>query len=303
MSASATAALLLVVTAAAAPQPPPAGRAVLGASKELPSTCLEVLYREPASADGDYVLQCSPADVAFDVHCAGMNSSAPREYLTLPAVERLNFFEYLCGDECQQANGGDSTVHTAFIKVRINPCTLFVDVLDYTFSESRGRVTHVDSGTGDTTVYTRQPFGTAGSCEGGSGSGPGGAGGPAGRGNLDVRGRARQGFELPWAPSYLLLYGSKGAILRSPADSIIVSAPGPRHALRRQREQLRAARRERLRLRGRGPGAAGAAAGGRVVVDCPSKRIPCVRFYASVFRVKGTTSWFGVALVEVWCGW
>eukprot|EP01051_Picozoa_sp_SAG22_P007728 SAG22_NODE_554_length_9135_cov_3.635569_1_plen_255_part_10 len=218
----AAAALLLAPAAAAAPrttqvhpsQPPqpqptadqrqtnqPRGRSVLAPGhghgsdidSSLPSTCLEVLYRDPSSLDGEYVLQCSPADLPFDVYCAGMNTTdhgarAPKEFLTLPAVERLNFFEYLCGEECRELNPGDSTVHTEFTKVRINPCTLFVDMMDYTFATSRGRITHVDSGTGDTTIFTQQPFGTAGSCEGGSGSGPGGAGGAVGMGNVDVRG-------------------------------------------------------------------------------------------------------------------
>eukprot|EP01045_Picozoa_sp_COSAG04_P001115 COSAG04_NODE_34_length_34523_cov_40.302446_29_plen_589_part_00 len=175
----------------------------------LPATCQEVLYRDPSSQDGDYILQCSPADTAFDVFCAGMNGTdgGPREYLTLPAGTDLNFAEYLCGEECQAANPGDSTVRSVFAKIRINPCTLFVDIQDYTFASSTGRVTHVDSGNGAVTIYTEQPFGTAGSCEGGSGSGPGGEGGAVGKGNVDVRGTPFT-INTTWVPHGAQAFGS-----------------------------------------------------------------------------------------------
>ena len=179
-------------------------------TSDLSATCQEVRYREPNSPDGDYILQCSPADVPFDVYCAGMNGTAgaaPREYLTLPAGETLNFAEYLCGDECKSGNPDDSTVHTTFSKIRINPCTLFVDIQDYTFATSRGRVTHVDSGNGAVTVYTEQPYGTAGSCEGGQGSGPGGEGGPAGKANVDVRGTPFS-INTTWVPHGAQAFGS-----------------------------------------------------------------------------------------------
>ena len=133
--------------------------------------------------------------------------SAPREYLTLPAGASLNFAEYLCGDECRSSQPDDSTVHTTFSKIRINPCTLFVDIEDYTFATSTGRVTHVDSGNGAVTVYTRQPFGTAGSCEGGQGSGPGGEGGPTGKANVDVRGTPFA-VNTTWVPHGAQGFGS-----------------------------------------------------------------------------------------------
>mmetsp|Transcript_30983 Transcript_30983/g.81101 ORF Transcript_30983/g.81101 Transcript_30983/m.81101 type:complete len:520 (+) Transcript_30983:49-1608(+) len=132
----------------AAPTPPPQPHA---------ATCQEVLYEDPTARDGEYLLHCPEAGVTLSVWCHGMGTESPREYLSLPFEG--NYAEYLCGPRCKERHPTSSTVTTVYAKVRLNPCSLEVDVQDRTFASSTGSITH-----GDDKIET-VPFGVAASCE------------------------------------------------------------------------------------------------------------------------------------------
>lgn len=103
------------------------------------------------------------------VWCHDLRGDEPREYLSLHlSSPDHNVAQYYCGQECQsEAPAGETptTVTTAFSKLRINPCTLTIDVHDTTFAKTIGKLWHRDSESGASEVYTYQPFGVAGSCE------------------------------------------------------------------------------------------------------------------------------------------
>eukprot|EP00729_Bicosta_minor_P009787 gene9787-32289_t len=136
------------------------------------TTCAQVLYRDPAAVDGEFQLHCPLAGVTFSAYCYGMKTGSPKEYLTLPRGPEHNFASYLCGKYCKSAGAGYSTLLTSFTKVRINPCRLTIDILDFTFSKSTGKVRQ-ELGNVD---KTRAPVGTAAACEANQGSSSSGLG-------------------------------------------------------------------------------------------------------------------------------
>ena len=100
---------------------------------------------------------CPQSGVELHVWCAGMTTGSPREYITLSSEG--NTANYMCGPNCKENHPTSSSVITKYEKIRINPCSLVVDVQDRTFAYSTGSITH-----GDETI-TSAPFGVAQNCE------------------------------------------------------------------------------------------------------------------------------------------
>ncbi|MBX3231797.1 MAG: hypothetical protein KIT84_44300 [Labilithrix sp.] len=150
----------------------PAGRFQLAlAHRALPRSCAEVLAQDPQAKDGERLLYVDN-DVRrpWRAHCVGMAGGAPREYLTLVETGATsNFATYAAGGA---AEGTDVT--TRYERLRIDPVTLRIDVVDRTFASSAGSVM-----VGGETIAS-VPFGVAASC-----GGPGSATGSA---NVDLRG-------------------------------------------------------------------------------------------------------------------
>jgi len=110
-----------------------------------------------------------------------MTGDDPKEFLTLHlSSPDHNFATYFCGQDCaDNAPDGQtaSTVTTAYSRIRINPCTLKVDVTERTFAKSTGKLWHPDSGGAPTLIYDFEPFGVTESCE---------SGGQEGKSNIDL---------------------------------------------------------------------------------------------------------------------
>jgi hypothetical protein len=127
-----------------------------------PQTCADILAANPSASDGDYTLYIAGAYAQpWPVYCADMNTVAPVEYLTLVDVlGDSNFGEYLAGG----ASPG-TTVRTSYIRLRIDPKQLAVDIGDQRFTSSTGSLVHAEA-----TPVSSMPFGVAMACGGGQGS-------------------------------------------------------------------------------------------------------------------------------------
>ena len=136
----------------------------------LPTSCAGVLAAEPTADDGNYTLYVGgDPQKSWDAYCADMQAvSGPREYLTLVNVlGDHNFSSYEAGG----ASPG-TTVKTMYLRLRIDPATLVVDIADQRFSISTGALSHSGAG-----PVISMPYGVAMSC-----------GVLSGRANLDLRG-------------------------------------------------------------------------------------------------------------------
>ncbi len=134
----------------------------------LPETCLEIKASSCESLpDGEYTLYVGKAPtLPWRAYCHGMSTATPREYLPLTfSTGDSNFSQETAGG---YISGTD--VRTHYFKLRIHPTTFRIDVNDQTFASSRGVIT--------TWNLTSMPYGTAASCQWG----------PAGLGNIDLRG-------------------------------------------------------------------------------------------------------------------
>ena len=149
-----------------------AGNACVNASGGfdcLPTSCAGVLANEPTADDDTYTLYVAgdPAK-PWDAFCADMQAtSGPREYLPLENVlGEHNFSSYLAG-----AASPGTNVKTSYIRLRIDPATLVVQLGDQRFASSSGQLSHSGAG-----PVTSMPYGVAMSCNDG----------PA-RANIDLR--------------------------------------------------------------------------------------------------------------------
>ena len=141
-------------------------------------SCADVAYIDPRATDGEYVIQCAPG-APISVWCHDLRGDSPREFLSLHTSEvppvvgaAKNYASYFCGDFCKGETGKNaSTVTTAYSKIRINPCTLEVDISELTFTTTNGILYNVDSGSGRTETIDFQFFGVAEDCEGGGANG------------------------------------------------------------------------------------------------------------------------------------
>ena len=147
------------------------GELLLG--NDVPIDCADARDLYDSTEDGRYVIL--PVDgQRFSVHCSDMNDS-PTEYLTLARTgPGINTGSYAAGGA---ADG--TTVTTTFLKVRLDPATLTVDIGDLSFASSPGSsLTHPDDG-GDQ-IVTSMPYGVAMACSDGEG--------PDGLANIDLQG-------------------------------------------------------------------------------------------------------------------
>jgi hypothetical protein len=140
-------------------------------SIELPraATCADILAADPAATDGDYTLYIGgDKEKPWQAYCADM-ASTPKEYLPLVFVlGDHNFSQYTAGG----ASPG-SSVRTSFLRLRIDPATLAIDIGDQTFATSTGQLSHSFG-----EAVTSMPFGVAMSCDGSA----------SGLGDIDLRG-------------------------------------------------------------------------------------------------------------------
>ncbi len=184
MKAIKTIATLSLVTACTAveappasqPEPPAAGsdqakqeRPIDPTMVPMPATCAAIAASQPGAADGEYTLY-----FGGDIHkpwlayCADM-AMGPSEYLPLVAVlGDHNFSQYTAGG----ASPGTS-VRTSYMRLRIDPVTLAVDIGDQRFATSSGGLNHSFS-----EPVSSMPFGVAMSCDGTA----------SGLANIDLRG-------------------------------------------------------------------------------------------------------------------
>lgn len=141
------------------------GSAVPTANK--PATCADVLAAEPSAVDGDYTLYIGGDESKpWQAYCWNMGGS-PAEFLPLVMVMGdHNFSQYT-----STPGNGWTDVRTSFLRVRIDPATLKIDIGDETFASSTGLL--YDNGI----EVESMPFGVAMSCS----SSPGLA-------NIDLRG-------------------------------------------------------------------------------------------------------------------
>nr|XP_053653698.1 A disintegrin and metalloproteinase with thrombospondin motifs 9-like isoform X1 [Cherax quadricarinatus] len=114
------------------------------------STCSEAQSVLRVTVDGEYSLLVGGHNMS--IFCLGMNTSSPKEYLTLPAGEEGNFAEIYnqilndpdtCPHEeerrtncdCRQ-NESSHSGYTSFSKIRLNTTSLVVDTYDFTFARA-----------------------------------------------------------------------------------------------------------------------------------------------------------------------
>lgn len=119
-----------------------------------PATCAQVVAATPGAPDGAYTLYLD-GDPArpWTAWCAGM-ARQPTEYLELGGDRDTTFSQYTAGG----ATSGTS-VRTSWIRIRLDPSSLLVDISDQVFATSTGSLVQ-----GDTEV-TSMPLGVAMSCD------------------------------------------------------------------------------------------------------------------------------------------
>lgn len=123
-----------------------------------PKTCLESLHGDKIRRDGEHILFVNgDENKPWSAYCVDMDTDTPKEYLTLPNGEMMNWSQYAAG-----GRSPGMSVDTRFEKFRIDPISLKVDIADLTFATSTGSVQHLG---GDTVESL--PVGVAMSCGGG----------------------------------------------------------------------------------------------------------------------------------------
>ncbi|HTL37837.1 MAG TPA: GON domain-containing protein [Kofleriaceae bacterium] len=124
--------------------------------KKMPSTCQELLDTGTPAVDGEYELHVGGDETKpWLAYCADM-ASTPKEYLPLVFVlGDHNYSQYTAGG----ASFG-SNVRTNYLRLRIDPATLMVDIGDQAFAISSGSLVHSGS-----TPVSSMPFGVAMSCD------------------------------------------------------------------------------------------------------------------------------------------
>jgi hypothetical protein len=137
--------------------------------KVFPASCADVLTDVPTATDGDFTLYIGGDESKpWQAYCADM-ATAPKEYLPLVMVlGDHNYSQYTAGG----ASPG-SSVRTSYLRLRIDPATLTVDIGDQAFAMSSGSLSHSFN-----EAVSSMPFGVAMSCDGTA----------SGRADIDLRG-------------------------------------------------------------------------------------------------------------------
>lgn len=138
--------------------PTAGGGKVAAPDVQMPATCAEIAAADPTASDGEYTLYVGgDPQKPWIAYCADMMLiSGPVEYL--PLVHVLGGYNASTYPATALSPGTDVT--TSYLRVRIDPVTLAVDIGDQRFAISTGSLMH----SGRTQV-TSMPFGVAMACD------------------------------------------------------------------------------------------------------------------------------------------
>jgi GON domain len=136
---------MLGLLSVAGTQPP----AVQASTPAVVSSCSAVASNDSSANDGTYALDLSGH--ILPIYCANM-ATAPAEYLPLVHTGASNFSQYTAGG----ASPGSNVV-THYIRVRLNPSNLTVNIADQKFSTSTGSLDHAGAGQ----TVTSMPYAVA----------------------------------------------------------------------------------------------------------------------------------------------
>ncbi|XP_043943348.1 A disintegrin and metalloproteinase with thrombospondin motifs 20 [Protopterus annectens] len=130
---------------------------------EISGSCRDIQKRKGIRKDGEYLLNIRGVEI--QIHCSGMQSDSPKEYVTLPKGEAENYSEvyslrlenpYDCPfngsrrRDCTCRSDYLAAGHTVFRKIRFDPSTIQIMTDDLSFAH---------------TIFGRAvPFATAGDC-------------------------------------------------------------------------------------------------------------------------------------------
>ena len=177
------------------PQPAPADVVVLPTAEVAkPQTCAEIANTDPTASDQEYTLYLGGDETKpWTAYCADM-ASQPVEYL--PLVFVLDGHNASTFVDVGPAGGPPTGVTTSFIRVRIDPESLVVDIGDQRYA---GTVIE-----GAPSVQS-MPYAVAGSCDGRA----------SGRANVDLRGTEFT-IATPFAPSF-----GTGSVSVDPTNQVV----------------------------------------------------------------------------------
>lgn len=140
---------------------PPSDLSKIDKSWPTPSTCAEWKQANPNATDGEIALLHKGTGKMWMAFCHD-EGGTEKEYLTLPmAGPNTNFSQYTAG-----GSSPGTDVRTNYLKIRINPQMLLVEVGNQTFASSMGML--VQSGG---MPISSIGYGSAASCVLGNGTG------------------------------------------------------------------------------------------------------------------------------------
>ena len=129
----------------------------IGAQPFTPETCADVKAAQPDAVDGEYELYVGGDEAKpWTAHCKDI-ATTPIEYLTLPSQDDGQ--NYSRWNASQKTPGTD--LSTRYLKVRIDPISLVVDIDDAAFTITVGEVLLNGN------PVTDMPYGVAAGCAGG----------------------------------------------------------------------------------------------------------------------------------------
>lgn len=128
------------------------------------TSCADLLEHVGPIDDGEHTIQPT-GRTPFKVHCAGMRTDSPKDYLTLEHTRGKEFpnANYSAYDKgtCQCADDA----RRFFEKIRLDPATLTVDLTDATFAVDVTTATACwASATGVCSIGRNLPYATTGNC-------------------------------------------------------------------------------------------------------------------------------------------
>ncbi|HWU87370.1 MAG TPA: GON domain-containing protein [Kofleriaceae bacterium] len=101
-----------------------------------PATCKELQAGNLSLSDAEYTLYVkNDAMKPWRAYCQNMSTSTPAEYLTL----RRTGGDYNYGEFVQRTSAGQTSVRTSYIKLRIDPILMQIDIGDRTQASSNGQ--------------------------------------------------------------------------------------------------------------------------------------------------------------------
>lgn len=131
--------------------------------KRLPRSALEFKQAYPGIvADGEYdIFPTGDVRSRVTVYCAGMQGTAPKEFITLPAGPESNYSEVPASPVSEgQCWCFGQTVRTSYSRIRFHPESWTVDVEDQTFAKTKGSVTETNKNREVVRKIDHVPFAT-----------------------------------------------------------------------------------------------------------------------------------------------